>query len=87
MEFYKFMDIDKDKKFLLSDLRKNHQISNKTTNKIFEIRKYNRKGLFEKKMMKKNDKLNYGKWTDEENAKFISTSLKYGASWFKVANN
>lgn len=78
------MEIHRDDKFFLTNHYKNPENPKKLKEIIFEIRKHNRNGLYEKKMMKKNEKLNYGKWNDEENAKFISTSLEYGADWFKV---
>jgi hypothetical protein len=51
---------------------------------IFSIKKYHRNGLLEKKIMKKCEILNSGKWTREENTKFIRAGLKYGTNWKKV---
>lgn len=53
-------------------------------NLIFNIKKYHRNGLLEKKIMKKSEILNSGKWTREENSKFIRAGLKYGTNWKKV---
>jgi hypothetical protein len=51
---------------------------------IFNIKKYHRNGLYEKKLMKKNSSLHYGKWSKEESSKFIRAGMKYGTNWRKV---
>jgi hypothetical protein len=57
------------------------------TNAIFNIKKYNRNGLLEKKNMKKNKVLQSGKWTPQENLRFIKGVLKSGVNWKKVYYN
>ncbi len=51
---------------------------------IFLIKKYHRKGLLEKKIMKTSNNMNMGKWSREEHNKFIRASLKHGTNWKKV---
>lgn len=53
-------------------------------NPIFTIRKYNRNGLLEKKNMKKTREMVSGKWSAEENSRFIKGALKWGVNWKKV---
>jgi hypothetical protein len=54
------------------------------TKAIFNIKKYNRNGLLEKKNMKRSKVLQSGKWTPEENVRFIKGVLKCGVNWKKV---
>lgn len=54
--------------------------------KIFLIKKYNRNGLFEKKIMRNGKTLRTGKWSKEEHNIFLQAILKYGAKWKKVLN-
>ena len=58
----------------------------KKGNPIFTIRKYNRNGLLEKKNMKKSRQMLSGKWSAEENSRFIKGALKWGVDWKKVIN-
>ena len=58
--------------------------NSKAKQSIFSIKKYHRNGLLEKKMMKRNQIYQSGKWTKEENTKFIRTGIKHGANWKKV---
>ena len=61
------------------------QLNSYKSKAIFCIKKYNRNGLLEKKNMKRNRLMLSGKWTAEENIRFIKGSLKWGGvNWKKV---
>ena len=67
-----------------ADLTPTSNPRKKNENSIFLIKKYHRNGLLEKKLMKKCEILNSGKWTREENSNFIRAGLKYGTNWKRV---
>lgn len=54
-----------------------------TYGKVFKIRKMMRKGLLEKKRIKR---INVnGRWEKHEQFRFIKASLEYGSDWKKVS--
>jgi hypothetical protein len=75
---------------LLSKTRRNEKSQDLTKvigdvkEPIFNIKKYFRNGMLEKKIMKKYNKMNVGKWTRKEHRKFVSACIKYGTNWNNV---